>query len=955
VRSRLGARLGTGVAAAAVVAAAGLPAAVDASTSPPATAVYIVVLRSAPLATFDGNRAFEPTAPRPGHRFNALRSAVEAYAERLLRGQDRVAAALGDPDVLYSYTTAIDGFAARLTPAQARLAQAQPQVASVHADRVDRVDGGPSPGAALTAGLALEPPPGNAGRGVVIGVIDSGIWPENPSFAAPPLDRAQLRDRYPGFTGRCDDAGDHWSASLCSAKLVAAHAYVEAFGSDDVSAAEYLSPRDGSGHGSHVAATAAGDAGVDVRIDHQDFGRRSGVAPGAALAVYKACWAAPDPSGDGCSNADALAAVDQAVHDGVDVINYAASSPEAALDDPLESAFANAASAGVFVATSAGDRGPRPGTLAHGTPWVTTVAATAKPTFQGGAVLGDGSQIFGSMASDRSVADRRLVYGGDVPAPGATARQARLCEPGSIDASRVHDAVVLCERGVTSRVSKSAAVAQAGAKAMILANTGPGATVADLHAVPTLHVDAGSGAEIRRYVQSAAHPTATLDPDARDAAARTHVAAYSGRGPTVTDGGAAFIPDVAAPGTNVIAAVAPPFNFGRLWDLYSGTSMAVPQIAGLAAALMSKHPDWSPAAVKSALVTTARPLTTGAGPFAAGGGEADPARAADPGVVYDADASDYRNAKTSSIDVNAASISVASLTATTVVPRRVTGVGDAAETYSATISGLPGIAVRVNPPTLQVAPGSTQRFRVTLSARSGARYGDFVTGRLTWTGSLGHVATSPIVVRAEAVAAPADVHGFGSAGDTAMRAQAGVTGTVRTRVVGPTGAIPAPLLLAPGDFDPAAPQSSAATAARTFYVPEGTFAARFATDLVVDGDTDLYVFRDGRPVAQATSKAAGEQLTIRRPPAGLYTVYVNAPSVGPSSAVAARFTGWVLAADEPGVEVGSGIAVNPARARVTGGEPVDFQLRWSGLDASQRWLGAVRYRGSDDVTFVTVN
>jgi hypothetical protein len=912
------------------------------------TSVYVVVLRADPLATFTGDSDDAATTPREGRRFNARRPAVAAYAARLDLLQERVVARLGDPDVLYSYTTAIDGLAARLTPAQARLAEALPEVASVHADRLDRLDGSPSAATTATGAVAAAGQRASGGgHGVVIGVVDSGVWPDNPSFAAPPLDPAGARAAYPGFTGECEDAGEQWSAALCNAKLIAARSYVEGFGADHVRAAEYLSPRDGSGHGSHVAAVAAGDAGVDVRIDGQDFGRRSGVAPAAALAVYKACWTAPDPSHDGCSTADALAAVDQAVHDGVDVLNYAASSPADALDDPLETAFANAATAGVFVATSAGDRGPRPGTVAHGAPWVTTVAAAAEPTFQGGVVLGNGERAFGSMASDRAVPATRLVVGADVPARQATARAARLCLPGALDAARVQGAVVLCMRGASARVSKSAEVARAGGVAMILSNTGRGATNADVHAVPTVHVDARAGAMIRRYVATTTHPAVALDPQAQDPALSPHIASFSGRGPAVAAGDEALLPDVAAPGANVVAAVAPPFDFGRLWDVYSGTSMAVAQVSGLAAVVAARRPDWSPAAIKSAIVTTARPLP-GAGAFAAGGGVvAAPRRAADPGIVYDADPARPWS--------NSPSISESALTGTVSITRRVTGVSASPETYTASVSGLPGLAVRVTPSTLRVSPGATERFRVTLSARRAARYDEFVTGQLTWTGSLGHVATSPIVVRPEALAAPVDVQGFGSAGEAALRSVAGVTGTLRARVIGPTAAVPTPLLLAPGDFDPAAPESSTATAARTFYVPAHSFAARFSTDLVVGGDTDLYVYRGHRLVAQAASSEAGGQITLRRPRRGLYTVYVTAPDLGDGDAVAARFTGWVLAAQTSSAPPGAGLAVNPPAAHVTGGVPVSLQLRWSGLDPSQRWLAAVRYRHSDAVTYVTVN
>jgi hypothetical protein len=910
------------------------------------TSVYIVVLRAHPLATFAGDATSAATAPRAGHRFNAGRDAVATYAARLERQQQRVVTALGSPDVVYSYTTALDGFAARLTPAQALLAQAQPAVASVHADGRDQLDGSRSPLPLVPAALTSPRQAANAaaGRGVVIGVVDSGIWPENPSFAATPLDPSRERSAYPGFTGRCDDAGEDWSASLCNAKLVAARSYIAGFGAANVSAAEYLSPRDGSGHGSHVAATAAGDAGVDVRIDGQDFGRRSGVAPGAALAVYKACWAAPDPSGDGCSTADVLAAVDQAVHDGVDVLDYAASETTDTPTDPLETAFANAAAAGVFVATSAGDHGPRPGSLAHGTPWVTTVGAAAEPTFQGAVTLGNGTRVFGSMASDRPVAATRLVFGRDVPAHDATPRAAQLCEPGALDAARVRDAVVLCERGATARVSKSAEVARAGGTGMILANAAPGGTNADVHAVATVHVVERSGAAIRRYIAASSHPTAAFDPSADDPSVSAHIAAFSGRGP-VLSGERVLLPDVAAPGTNVVGAVAPPFNFGRMWDIYSGTSMAVPRVAGLAAVVSSRHPDWSPAAVKSAIVTTARPVAGGAGPLAAGTGIVDPEQALDPGLVYDADRGRWSNTP---------AIAVASLIGARSVARRVTSVGRSTETYTAAITGLPGLAARVTPSTLRLSPGSTARFRVTLSAQRGARYGEFVSGRLTLTGSRGHTVSSPVVVRAESVAAPADIRGFGVVGETTLRPEAGVTGTLRTRVIGPVNATPVPMLLAPGEFDPASPDASAAAAARSFYVPAHTFATRFSTDLVVGGDTNLYVYRSGHLVAQATSTRQGEQITLRRPRPGLYTIYVTAPDTGAGDAVAARFTGWVLSA-ESSTTMGSGLAVNPPTAVVTGGEPVDLQLRWSGLDATQRWLAAVRYRASDAVTYVTIN
>jgi hypothetical protein len=389
-----------------------------------------------------------------------------------------------------------------------------------------------------------------------------------------------------------------------------------------------------------------------------------------------------------------------------------------------------------------------------------------------------------------------------------------------------------------------------------------------------------------------------------------------------------------------------------MWDVYSGTSMAAPQVAGLAARIASERPAWSPAAIKSAIMTTTRPIAAGATPFAGGAGQIDPARATDPGLVYDAPAA--RGGSVRAFVRDPASFSVGSLVGRAVLVRNVTSVGSAPETYTASVSGLPGLAARVTPASLTLRPGETARFRVAVTAQRGARYGDYVAGALTWTGSAGHVVRSPIVARAEVVAPPAELRGFGSAGSLTVRAEAGVTGTLHARVVGPVGATPSRVRLQPGVFDPRDPAASASTAVRTFRVPTGSLAARFETDLAVGGDLDVYVYRDDRRVAAATSPDAHESITLRRPQSGRYTVYVTAPRLGPTATVTGRFSGWVLGrADSSAIR--GGLALSPAPVRVTGAEPVSLELRWSGLEPSQRWLGAIRYADSGELTYITVN
>jgi hypothetical protein len=922
--------------------------ATSSSTAVPATAAagtYVVVLRARPLATYHGGVAgLAATAPRPGDRFDARTAAARAYREYLVSRQDRVLSSLGRPRVLYSYTVAVDGFAAVLTSRQVKRAEALPGVLGVQRSTTARLAGLTSaPGVADRAAAsppgATRHPPGARGRGVVIGVIDSGIWPENPSFAAVPVTHRALSRDYPGFTGTCG-AAERWTASLCNAKVVAARYFVRGFGRDRVAVADYVSPRDGSGHGSRTASLAAGNAGVDVTIDRQGFGRISGAAPAAALAVYKACWAAPDPRNDGCATADTVAAIDRAVGDGVDVISYSIGDGDGpGTLDAVEAAFENAARSGVFVATSAGDGGPGVSTVAHSSPWVTTVAATSYTVYRGAVVVGDGRRYSGSMVSDRRVGPVRLVSAEDARASGSSVHDAALCYPGSLDASAVHRAIVICRRGETARVSKSLSVAQAGGIGMILVNTTSGSTDADVHAVPTVQVSRAAGAAIAAYATRHARATAALVPAATGATQPPRLATFSGRGPAA--GAAVVKPDVAAPGVAVVSAVAPPSNLGRHWDLASGTSVAAPQVAGLAADLIAAHRAWSPAAVGSALITTARPLSPSVGPLSGGAGEVNHRRALDPGLVY---------APAGLRWANLASVSVANLVSTRTVTRRVTNVGGDTETYTAHVRGLAGLSTAVSPETITLAPGESRRFSISFAARRTARYDRFVNGSLTWSGSGGHRVTSPIVVRAAYLAAPAEVTATGERGRLDVTARAGVTGTITSILAGPVAARPVSLRLAPATFDPARPGEAAAWSHR-YGVGPGTAALRFEVAARAGRDVDLYLYRDGALEASAVSPAARERLTLTHPVPGHYTVYVvDNGREHHGRATAASFTGWVLPQGSR-----AATASLTRRTAVTGGRAFSVGLTWSGLSTSHRWFGQISYEHSAAVSYLTVN
>lgn len=956
------------------VGATGLPAEASRTVSQSRTgAVYLVVLRQAPAASYAGGIAGYPTTtPAPGRRFDAERPAVSRYRSYLLRQQARLLGQLGDPLVLYSYTTALDGFAAELTASQVKTLTTRDDVLLVQRDSVVKVDNAESvPGSRLSG---VDRPVGlwhqaggadKAGRGVVVGVIDTGVSPENPSLAGIPLSSSTLDHRYPGFSGTCQ-GGVRWTPATCTSKVIAARYFVRGFGSANVAASDYLSPRDGSGHGTSVAAIAAGNSGVDARIAGQDFGHISGMAPAAGLSIYKACWSAPDPARDGCDTADTVKAIDQAVSDGVDVINYSIGGTRSSLGDAVELAFLNAAVAHVFVATSAGNGGPQDGSVQHPSPWVTTVGANTHNVFEGGLRLGDGRTFVGAMLSDRNVGPARLVFAGDAPAPGVSARRAALCYPRSLNAQRVDGAIVVCNRGVTSRVSKSASVDQSGGSAMVLVNTRPDSIDADLHAVPTVHLDETAGDAVKAYI--ARHGSSAVGRVLANATGQPPVptvAQFSGRGPSRVADGDLLKPDLTATGVSVVSAVAPSSSAGELWDVESGTSIATPHVAGVAAVMRAANPSWTPAEVKSAMMTTAAPLQGSNGPLTRGAGELDSRSVLRPGLVYDAGLTGWADvlrgegldlagrpgaAASDASQLNQPSISVGDLVGRETVRRTVTNVGSETTTYTATARGLRGISRSITPASLTVAPGRSASFRVALAATRNATYGRFVTGSLTWRDAAGHTVSSPVAVRPELASVPTEVTGAGRSGSSTIDALAGVTGTLRATTSGLVGASPLPLSLRPTGFDPQHPTTSRGTAVETLTMPAGSRAARFEVSSRRSADdVDLYVYRGHRLIASATDGSGDETLTLTAPPPGRYRVYVNANR---SAAAAAHttFTSWVL----PRADQGN-LTLTPSRLGVSGGERFALNAHWSGLSRDRRWWGYIAYRGLPSVTYVTIN
>jgi subtilisin family serine protease len=940
------------------------------SASAYAAGRYIVTFADEPVASYTGYKAgFAATRPAAGKKLNPKSAAVARWQKHLTAQHDAALAKVGATKI-YDYTVTNNGVAVQLTAKQATKLAAMKGVLSLSKDRLAQPDTSLSPSfLGLDAAGGLWSQLGgqtHAGAGVVVGVIDTGIWPESKAFKGGtgipvPAD----------WHGKCV-AGEQFAVTNCNDKLIGARYYLAGFGKKFINKSDYLSPRDGDGHGSHTASTAAGNRVTGVKIDGTTFdnGIVSGMAPGAKVAAYKVCWTGEPGINDGCFNSDSVAAINDAILDGVDVLNYSiGGTSESDVLDPVAQAFRAASNAGVFVANSAGNSGPGASTLDHPAPWVTTVAAaTHRRAFQA-VELGNGARYVGASTTPSLPTPTQFVTSLSVKLASATDTNAKLCAPGTLDPAKATGKVVQCDRGVVDRIAKSFEVKRAGGVGMVMTNTSPNSLNGDYHPIPSVHVDEVARTAILAYIEAAgAGATAKIVPltPAELAAAPQvpEIAAFSSRGPSTTTDGDILKPDIAAPGVDVIAAVAPPFHFGRAWDLISGTSMASPHIAGIGALMKQAHPTWLPSEIKSALMTTTRDTVSSADdPFAQGAGFVNPNPAADPGLVYPTTATEYRQylvslgvhfappndtlTPVSASNLNQASIAIGKLAGIESITRRVKNVDDTSATYTASVD-LDGFDVEVTPSSFTLAPGAEQTFEVQFT-RTDATLNEWAIGSLTWTGG-GHAVRSPIAVQPVTVSAPVEVHGDTTPnGSAEFEVTPGFTGSLETTVHGLVGVTPVADSVVAGPFDTADPVADADTKHYAVEVPVGTMAARFSLDSLDDtADLDLFVYKDGDFVDLSASGAADEQVTILDPEDGTYDVYVNGFAT-PGGSTSYEIANFVLPPDTVG-----NASVTPNPASVTVGEPLTLTANWTGLDATKRWFGAISYAGSDAVTYFSV-
>lgn len=701
--------------------------------------------------------------------------------------------------ILYSYDTALHGFAAHLTDEEARRLEASYGVGGVMPEVVYHLHTTRSPGF-----LGLETAAAGAGAGiwsaalanhdVIVGVLDTGIWPESPSFNDRGMAAVPAR-----WKGVCE-IGSRFNSSSCNRKIVGARMFYRGYeaSSGAINGKDELkSPRDQDGHGSHTAATVAGAAVPRANLLGYASGTARGMSPNARIAAYKVCWSG------GCFSSDILSAVDRAVAEGVDVLSISLGGGVASYyRDSLSIAAFGAMEMGVFVSCSAGNGGPDPISLTNVSPWITTVgASTMDRDFPSAAKLGDGRIIYGVSLykGRRNLSPNQqypLVYVNGNSSSGSDPRS--LCLEGTLDPTTVTGKIVICDRGISPRVQKGQVVKDAGGIGMILANTAVNGEelVADCHLLPAVGVGEKSGLDIKAYVRTARRPTATLTFAGTKLGVKPSpvVAAFSSRGPNFLTL-EVLKPDVVAPGVNILAAwtgAAGPSGLStdlrRVgYNILSGTSMSCPHVSGVAALLKAAHPDWSPAAVKSALMTTAyvddntdRPLKDAAtggssSPFDHGAGHIDPSRAVDPGLVYDISSREYLDflctqkltplqlksfTKTSSThncnntlfrtagELNYPALSVVfsdQRPASAVTLRRTaTNVGPPESSYRVSVSQFKGAVVAVEPPALRfTAKNQKLGYRVTFTTKSPQPSPEF--GSLIWSDGV-HSVRSPIVL-----------------------------------------------------------------------------------------------------------------------------------------------------------------------------------------------------------------
>ncbi|XP_062186019.1 subtilisin-like protease 1 [Phragmites australis] len=686
--------------------------------------------------------------------------------------------------LIYSYRSVVNGFSARMTPEEvARMSKmdwflrALPEqtyhlLTTRTPQMLGLMGGGRGTGGVWNTS--------NMGEGIIIGILDDGIYAGHPSF-----DEGGMKPPPAKWKGRCD-----FNKTVCNNKLIGARSYFESAKWKWKGLRDPVLPISEGQHGTHTSSTAAGAFAPNASVFGNGLGTATGMAPRAHIAFYQVCY-----EEKGCDRDDILAAVEDAIEDGVDILSLSLGNEDAVdfSDDPVSLGGYTAIMNGVFICAAAGNTGPSPGTLVNEAPWLLSVgASTTDRRFLATVKLGGGVELDGESLNDpnTTVGELRPLVR-DV-GDGTCASESVLI------AQNVTGKIIVCEAGGAVTTAKAKVVKRAGAAGMIVVTPqvfGP-VVIPRPHVLPTVQVPYATGQKIKAYIQSSRKRNATATFVFKGTTFSTPqspmVAPFSSRGPNRLSHGI-LKPDIIGPGVNVIAGVpsiedvelAPNAVVPR-FDIKSGTSMAAPHLSGIAALIKNAHPTWSPAAIKSALMTTAettdnlrKPIADVDGRpasfYAVGAGHVNPQRAMDPGLVYNMTAKDYvpylcglnytdqkvntiiypepqvscaKMPKLEQDDLNYPSITAIldrppfSVTAN----RSVTNVGAASSTYAVEVDVPASVKVEVNPPKLTFkALDEILNYVVTVKSTSGRAPAGTIEGQLKWVSGK-YVVRSPILV-----------------------------------------------------------------------------------------------------------------------------------------------------------------------------------------------------------------
>jgi subtilisin family serine protease len=955
------------------------------------TTRYIVQLSAAPLASYRGGivgLAATNPAVLGTVKLDSTSPASRAYLDYLAQQQTsflvNAQLTLGRPlIVLANYRYALNGVAVVMNPAEAAKVSRMSGVKQVMAEQTYRLqtDVGPAwiGAPSIWDGSATGGAAGSKGEGVVIGVIDTGVNHDHPSFADVGGDGYNHTNPRGTFFGVCDPVT---GLPFCNDKLIGVWDFTG------------TTPEDDNLHGSHTASTTAGNVvAANIIAPTLTLARNvSGVAPHANLITYKAC----DAASGGCRGISLGLAIDQATADGVDVINFSIGGGSAdPWTDATSVSFLGARDAGIFVSASAGNEGPGASTVGSpsNSPWLMSVAASTHNrkfvnsvvNMSGGGIAAPANIAGASVTSGFGPA--KIVYAGDYgyplcgdgPADAATGKAAiNPFTPGTFNGE-----IVICDRGIYGRVEKGENVKEGGAGGMILANDAPsGASlIGDAHALPAVHISYAAGNTIKNWVASGTGHTGTISGTVADVntANGDAMASFSSRGP---DKSVASVlkPDVTAPGVDILAAFNTLGNTGQVgsveWGVISGTSMSSPHSAGAAALVRAVHPNWTPAEVQSALMTTA--ITAGvhdgakvATPFDRGAGRVDLNQAARAGLLIGETLAQgqtitqyYEAAQANPTTLNRPSMANADCRGTCTWTRVVKNALNATVSWSARTTAPRGVRLTISPSKFTLAPGGTQAITVTADVAE-APVGSWSFAELQLTSKSAPAAHLPIAVFPGGAPVPVNIATTATTGshtetvtsDLAIqRLSSVVSGLAKGQVIrqdipqDPTsGGVPGTgqgLIAIQTPY-----QAFAGTYFTTIDVPAG---ARFLMSEITNStapDVDLFVGLDtdgdnapdeAEEVCRSASGVWQENCTLKAPAAGKWWILVQ----NWNSSAALIDTIELTAAVIPGTNNGNLLVTGPSS--VAAGQPFPITLSWNepSLAAGDYWFALVEY-GAD--------